>query len=112
MRNFYQSLLATCQQVDLPVIGKWTAAKILFIVYAYGGSREEFSFSSKFKADMEYIQRTYHIDGGETPDAVVSANVKQLKADYPTDIAGDANTGEIPDWADEFCKQRYGFNLK
>lgn len=96
----------------MPIIGKWTAAKILFVVYAYGGSREEFSLSPKFKADIEYIQRTYHIDGGETPDADVVAYIQQLNADYATDIAGDPRTGPIPDWANELCQQRYGFNLK
>lgn len=112
MTEFYKAMLSTASQIGLPVIGKWTAAKILFVVYAYGGSREEFSLSPKFKADIEYIQRTYHIDGGETPDAEVVAYIKQLKADNPTDIAGDANTGKIPDWANDLCKQRYGFTLK
>lgn len=112
MRQFYQSMLETARQVGLPIIGKWTAARILFIVYAYGGSREEFSLSPKFESDMEYIQKKYGIQGAEIPDTEVAAYIRQLKAEYPTDIAGDENTGEIPDWADKFCKERYGFNLK
>lgn len=112
MNDFYKSLLATAASTGLPIIGKWTAARILFIVYAYGGSREEFTLSPKFKADIEYIQSTYGFDGGETPDTEVAAYIQQLYSENPTDIAGDRNTGEIPDWADKLCKDRYGFNLK
>ena len=112
MTDFYKALLATAKSACLPVIGKWTAARILFIIYAYGGSREKFFLSQKFRADMEHIQDLYGLQGCETPHPEVAAYIQELKNEYPTDIAGDPNSGEIPEWADEFCKQRYGFNLK
>lgn len=110
MTDFYKALLATARSAGLPIIGKYTAAKILFIVYAYGGSREEFSLSSKFKADMEYIQKEYEFEGGETPDAEVTAYIQQLQAENPTDVAA-IRTGDTPQWAEDFCKQRYGFSI-
>lgn len=112
MNNLYQQMMYAASQVGLNVIGKWTAARILFIVYAYGGSREQFSLSPKFLTDIDYIQKAYNFEGGETPDVEVCQYIKQLKEENPTDIAGDTNTGEIPDWADKFCKERYGFGLK
>jgi hypothetical protein len=111
MIDFYKALLATARSAGLPIIGKYTAAKILFIEYAYGGSREEFSLSPKFKADMDYIQKEYGFEGGETPDTEVTAYIQQLYAENPTDVAGDKRTGDTPQWAEDFCKQRYGFSI-
>lgn len=95
-------MLTTAANIGFPMIGKWTAAKILFVVYKYGGAREEFTYCPKFVAEMEYIKSTYHIDGGETPDAEIAAYIQQLEAE---------NTDEIPQWANDLCKERYGFSL-
>lgn len=104
MNEFYKQMLSTASAVGLPIIGRWKAAQILFIVYAYGGAREEFTHCPKFLADVEYIQKTYGVEGAETPDAELASYIQQLNEDY-------ADLPDIPEWADKFCRERYGFSL-
>lgn len=100
--QFYKKMLTTANNIGLPIIGRKTAAMILFIIYKYGGAKEVFTYSPKFIAEIDYIKSTYHIDGGETPDAEIAAYIQQLEAE---------NTDEIPQWANDLCKERYGFSL-
>lgn len=99
----YKAMLSTGAAAGLPMIGKYKAAQILWVVYAYGGAREEFTYSPKFLAEMEYIQKVYGIDGGETPNAEVAAYLQMLKEDNSEDV--------IPQWANDLCKERWGFTL-
>jgi hypothetical protein len=95
-------MLTTAANIGFPMIGKWTAAKILFVVYKYGGAREEFTYCPKFLDEISYIQKMYGISGTEIPDAEIVAYIQQLEAE---------NTDEIPQWANDLCKERYGFSL-
>ena len=103
MSDLYSQMLQCAAAVGLPIISKWTAAQILYIVYAYGGAREEFTLSPKFRAEMRYIQTVYGVDGGEMPDLEIIAYIKQLNAEN--------EFGKPSQWASDFCKQRYGFSL-
>ena len=98
----YKRMLVSAAAVGFPLIGRWTAAKILFVVYKYGGAREEFTFNPKFLDEMRYIQQMYGVDGGEVPDEEVAAYIQLLE---------EENTEEIPQWANDLCKERYGFSL-
>jgi len=81
---------------------KDTAARIMAITYAYVGELESFTFSPSYNADRTYIQKRYHIDGGETPDPsfveIFKVYAKELE-------------GEPTDWAKRLVKERYGFSL-
>ena len=68
----YKKMLDTALAVGLPIIGKWTAARICFITYYWGGSREEFTYSPKLHAELEYIQKKYGIEGTSCPDVELS----------------------------------------
>jgi hypothetical protein len=95
-------MLTTAANIGFPMIGKWTAAKILFVVYKYGGAREEFTYSPKFVAEIDYIKKIYNVDGGEIPDSELAEYLRRLDSE---------NTDEIPQWANDLCEERYGFTL-
>ena len=54
-------------QLDLPSLTTDTAAKIMAVLYVYGNN-ENMVLNNHFQADCNYIQKRYHIQGGETPD--------------------------------------------
>lgn len=111
----YKKMLDTALAVGLPIIGKWTAARICFITYYFGGSREEFTYSPKLHAELEYIQKKYGIEGASCPDVEIVGYIKQLEAEQleyenqfdDSYLAAD----KVPQWANDLCKERYGFNL-
>lgn len=111
----YKKMLDTALAVGLPIIGKWTAARICFITYYWGGSREEFTYSPKLHAELEHIQKKYGIEGTSCPDVEIIDYIKQLEAEQleyekqfnDSYLAAD----KIPQWANDLCKERYGFSL-
>ena len=62
--------LEACEQVGIPAITTDTSARIMAIMYVHGGGEEEMVFNQKFVNDVKYIQRRFHIQGGEAPDEV------------------------------------------
>lgn len=111
----YKKMLDTALAVGLPIIGKWTAARICFITYYWGGSREEFTYSPKLHAELQYIQKKYGIEGTSCPDVEIVDYIKQLEAEQleyenqfdDSYLAAD----KVPQWANDLCKERYGFKL-
>lgn len=114
MKNLYKQMLTTAANIGFPMIGKWTAAKILFVVYKYGGAREEFTYCPKFLDEISYIQKMYGISGTEIPDAEIVAYIRQLEdevTEYEKGMGNCLASEEIPQWANDLCKERYGFSL-
>lgn len=66
-KDFYLSTLRTGRMVGMNIIPKWKCAMLMAIVYVFGNN-EGFTLSPKFQCDRLFIQETYHIEGGETPD--------------------------------------------
>ena len=104
--------LEACEQMGIPAITTDTSAKIMAIVYVHGGGEEEMVLNQKFVNDVQYIQRRFHIQGGEVPDAefvgTMQGYVKELEA-YMKDKRYDETA--IPDWAHRLMKDRYGMKL-
>lgn len=111
----YKKMLDTALAVGLPIIGKWTAARICFITYYWGGSREEFTYSPKLHAELEYIQKKYGIEGTSCPDVEIVGYIKQLETEqleYEKQFDNSyLATDKVPQWANNICKERYGFSL-
>ena len=111
----YKKMLDTALAVGLPIIGKWTAARICFITYYWGGSREEFTYSPKLHAELEYIQKKYGIEGTSYPDVEIVGYIKQLEAEqleYEKQFDNSYLAADkVPQWANNICKERYGFSL-
>ena len=107
--------LEACEQMGIPAITKDTSAKIMAIVYVHGGGEEEMVLNQKFVNDVQYIQRRFHIQGGEVPDAefvgIMNDYILQLVR-YIKDCTDASKSGtRIPEWAHRLMKDRYGMKL-
>lgn len=104
--------LEACEQMGIPAITTDTSARLMAIVYVHGGGEEEMVLNQKFVNDMQYIQRRFHIEGGERPDetfvATLQHYVRELEA-YVKESKGESTS--IPDWAHRLMKDRYGMKL-
>ena len=87
------------------------------MIYVHGNN-EAFTFNKKLLADIEYIKKAYHVDGGESPDAdfvfALERYVKELE-DYYEQHKSDAGDAIFcnpkPEWAKTLFKENYNITL-
>ena len=107
--------IAACESVGLPYITRDTAARIFAIVYVHGGGEEEMVLNRKFTNDVKYIQRRFHIQGGEVPDETfvltMQHYVKQLEQHLEECKRNNVTDTQIPEWAHKLMRDRYGMKL-
>ena len=103
MSNFHEQLAQTALAAGLTIIGKELAAQILAVIYMYDDER--ITYSDKLRADVKYIQARYNIEGCGTPDAELVELIKQRVNELPKYRIN------IPAWATDLFKQRYGLTL-
>ena len=108
--------LEACEQMGIPAITTDTSAKIMAIVYVHGGGEEEMVLNQKFVNDVQYIQRRFHIQGGEVPDETfvltMQHYVHELEAYMNSNRRDPKNDiSSIPEWAHRLMKDRYGMKL-
>ena len=101
--NIHEQLTQSALSAGLTIIGKELAAKILAVIYMYDDER--ITYSDKLRADVKYIQARYNIDGCGIPDAELVELIKQRINELPK------YRTNIPAWATELFKQRYGIEL-
>lgn len=101
--NIHEQLTQSALAAGLTIIGKELAAKILSVIYMYDDER--ITYSDKLRADVKYIQSQYNIDGCGIPDADLVELIKQRINELPK------YRTNIPAWATELFKQRYGIAL-
>lgn len=83
------------------------AARLMAIVQVFGNN-EGFTLSPKFKADRDYIQELYHINGGEVPDQSFAKNLQRWVSVYqPLKDKDDYHFLTAARW----IKQMYNFQL-
>lgn len=107
--------LEACEQMGIPAITTDTSARIMAIVYVHGGGEEEMVLNQKFVNDVKYIQRRFHINGGEVPDETfvmtMQHYVRELE-DYLKECQRtNKSDTQIPDWAHKLMTDRYGMKL-
>lgn len=104
--------LEACEQMGIPAITTDTSARLMAIVYVHGGGEEEMVLNRKFTNDVQYIQRRFHIQGGERPDAgfarLLQEYVRSLEH-YMKEHRSDKTA--IPEWAHALMRDRYGMKL-
>lgn len=101
--NIHEQLTQSSLATGLTIIGKELAAKILAVIYMYDDER--ITYSDKLRADIKYIQARYNIDGCGIPNAELVELIKQRVNELPK------YRTNIPTWATELFKQRYGIAL-
>ena len=94
-------------QDEFNMISRDTAAKILAVIYIQSGD-ERMVMSPKLKADCDYIQRRYHIHGGEFPDAELVEYIQHYTREIENHIK---ECGDFPKWVYDLFKERYNFKL-
>lgn len=104
--------LEACEQMGIPAITTDTSARIMAIIYVHGGGEEEMVLNRKFTNDVQYIQRRFHIQGGEVPDTrfvvLLQGYVRELE-DYMHQHLHDDSV--IPEWCHKLMRDRYGMKL-
>lgn len=104
--TLYEQTLMTSLSAGLPIIGTDTSARILAVVQVLGNN-ELIVLSPKVRADLKYISRRFHIQGGETPSAEI---VEPLRR-YVGELEALARQNKKPQWADDLFQSRYGISL-
>lgn len=95
-----------CLQVGLESISVQKSAKIMAVLMVLGNN-EAMVMNQHFVADCEYIQKRFHINGGETPDATFAEYLKEYVADLQ-----EADRQEfIPQWAEKLFMEDYEIKL-
>lgn len=92
-----------CLQLGIPSLSVDTSARLMAILMHFGNN-ESFVLSPNFRADCEYIQKRYHINGGETPSVDFVANLQF----YSKQVE---NLAEPPLWAKKLFKDMYDINI-
>jgi hypothetical protein len=113
--KLYRQMLATANSVnellqgndEFNMISRDTAAKILAVVYIQG-SDERMVLSPKLKADCDYIQERYHVQGGEVPDETIIEYIQHYVRTLEQHIK---ENNDWPQWVYDFFMQRYNFKL-
>lgn len=107
--------LEACEQAGIPAITTDTSARIMSVMYVHGGGEEEMVLNQKFVNDVQYIQRRFHIQGGEVPDAefvsAMQGYVRELEQYLDHCRRVNKSDTQIPDWAHRLMRERYGMKL-
>ena len=100
--DFYMATLRTARNCGLPVMSMSLCAQLMAILLVWGNN-EGFTLSPKFKCDCEYIQETYHVNGGEVYDKDFATELQKWAGQY------EAGIGFVE--ASELIMKRYNFKL-
>ena len=104
--------LEACEQAGIPAITTDTSARLMAIMYVHGGGEEEMVLNQKFVNDVQYIQRRFHIQGGEVPDETFVLTLQHYVCELEQYMKGEHDTASsIPEWAHKLMRDRYGMKL-
>jgi hypothetical protein len=92
---------------EFNMISRDTSARILAVIYIQSGD-ERIVLSPKLKADCDYIQKHYHIEGGDIPDAEIVEAIQHYTKELENHIK---QYNDFPQWAYDLFKERYNFKL-
>lgn len=92
-----------CLSLGLPALTLPTCAKLMAVLLHFGNN-EAFVLSPHFRADCDYIQKRYRLNGGESPDPDFAEELRH----YSQQIENEA---EPPQWAKKLFKDMYNINI-
>lgn len=114
--KIYQQWLETCRQADIPAITLDTAARILAIVYLCSNN-ENFTYNAKLKADVDYICKRWHIEGGESVSDEIHPLICQYSEEIETFMENNPRNFDkpreviYPQWCEDLIFARYKFHI-
>lgn len=103
--TLYEQWLEAFSNVGINAISNDTCAKLLAILYVFGGGQEFFVFNKKCFAEVKYAQKLFNI-GGTCIPTVQGIELIQM---YVKDLEEQQ---EPKQWAKDFIKDRYNEALK
>lgn len=106
MESLRQQWNNACLAIGIPSLTVSTSAKIMAILLHYGNN-EAMVLSPHFRADCEYIQKRFHIQGGEIPDEEFS---QQLRI-YNHELEQRGMFAKPPQWAVDLMKGMYNIDI-
>lgn len=92
-----------CLQTGIPALTLPTCARIMSILMHYGNN-EAMVLSPHFRADCEYVQKRFHIEGGESPDAEFAEALQEVEKQL-------RDLDQPPQWAVTLMKEMYNINI-
>lgn len=99
----YRRWLESFRQLGLSAISTDTSARILAVAHSLGNN-EVMVLCPQLRADLDYMQKRFGIDEGETPKAEIIAPLKR----YINELESSET---VPEWADKLFKERYGIKI-
>lgn len=102
-KSLRQQWNEACLQVGLPSLTLNTCAKIMAILMHYGNN-EAMVLSPHFRADCEYVQKRYHIQGGKTPDLEFIEEFQPIEKEL-------RDLEQPPGWAKHLMKNMYNIEI-
>lgn len=117
--ELYRDWLGAFAAIDTPAIGRDTAARILAVTYVHGNN-EALVYNDKYLQDIHHIEKMYHMEGGDSPDADLIMLIKQYVSEleqYRDEHDNDVNESgavfqsKAPEWARKMFIEKYGIKL-
>lgn len=109
MSNLRKQWNETCLAADIPAITTDTAARLMAVLM-YHGNNEELTHNTKFMADCEYIQKKFHIFGGELADSEFSSRLTDYSKELEEYEKSNGDNSK-PQWAKDLFKDMYNINI-
>ena len=103
MDNLRKQWNEACLQTGIPALTLPTCARLMAILMHFGNN-EALVLSANFRADCEYIQKRYHIEGGESPDMEFVDAFRPVEKEL-------RDLDQPPEWAVRLMKEMYNINL-
>lgn len=111
--KFYMATLRTADAVGMSIIPLWKAARLMAIIYVWGGGDEGFTHCPKLKCDIDYLQEKYQLYGTGIPPAEFAIALQKEVRDLEEYARNHTNEqGQCPQYAKDFMKDNYGFTMK
>ena len=103
MSNLRQQWNEACLQTGIPALTLATSARLMAILMHYGNN-EALVLSPNFRADCEYIQKRYHIEGGESPDKEFSEAFRPIEKEL-------RDLDKPPEWVVKLMMEMYNIKI-
>ena len=103
MDNLREQWNEACLQTGLPALTLATSARLMAILMHYGNN-EALVLSPNFRADCEYVQKRYHIEGGESPDMEFVEAFRPVEKEL-------RDLDQPPEWATKLMMEMYNIKI-